>query len=1118
MNRAVSMWRACVAVTVAVATGTVSTAATVPLKSWVRVAACPAAVDENTTFQVEVEYHLDASEIPEAWPEKAATIFCWPNYPTPKSNHQSFGSVPTKRVRPGRGRVTFTCRAPGRDTTANLLLIFWLAPSQRDRWKAWGRRWDANVLIRRASGTLRLGSEKLMNVFTYDQPVRMRATLHDVKSGDVGATWEIRYRVIETGGAKVDEGRVPVRVERNGQEVAIPWRSKRRGCFCLEAEIPGRDEAQATFAVIPPARNATREQRRRFGLNYVFGFGYAGAMHEDVMDENARLARLLGASVCRTWMLWSHFEPEPGLRRWDHWDTIMDLAEKYGLDVNLLAYRYPAWAQDPDSTGARANPWGWSNPPRLDAWSDLVAAIGRRYRARLYAFEFGNEPNPMGAYWNGTAAEYALHLEAGQKAMKSVAPEIITTMAGGAFPQAFFRDVVAAGGGKHVDVVPLHYASADRCDQYKATMKLFGVHKPIWDNETGRGWNSVGKPFREDMRHLDTCDYIATRFTECLSRGVECLMYFLLRSDSWGLCRTDGGVRPGFAAYAVYTSKLTGAAFLGEFPLGARGAGYLFKRDGEPLVIAWGTDDEEAELDVGRTSMTISDLQGNERTLRAPASRARLPVRRRPAYFEGGDLDVLEAYVVPDLTPKRATVLAGDTCEFSLRLKNPYRRRLAGTVNVSAPAGWTTPEPQHFSLAPGANDSRPVIVSCPADATSDRARVEVSLDFSWSKLPRVGRAGELVVVDRSMVGNLVPNGDFEKGGVSPDGWGGVNGRAVAWERAEWPGFGRRCLRLKNAEPGWVTTSAGPFDVKPGQTYLYSAWVWSQRTGGGSNLYQTKRDGNKGRPLYNTQVFALADSAYWKLYTCRYKAPRDIVKIRLSPVIGKAGKGGWARYDNVGLRLYDGTDFMAECVKARRPVRPDGKLDEWDTSSPILLVGENQVAPDEGSRGRYEWSPKNASAVAYAMWDERNFYLAAEVQDQRIVTGRDGDRLVVSLDPARGTAESARASFELVLGEGEYRGTMFRPAARAGLNARTGALAVDGASSACAVRRVPGGMVYEMVLPFGEMKPFVPSFGRKLGFTLSLVDSDGAVGATVRWGGGAGAAWDPSLFGVLTIVD
>ena len=160
-----------------------------------------------------------------------------------------------------------------------------------------------------------------------------------------------------------------------------------------------------------------------------------------------------------------------------------------------------------------------------------------------------------------------------------------------------------------------------------------------------------------------------------------------------------------------------------------------------------------------------------------------------------------------------------------------------------------------------------------------------------------------------------------------------------------------------------------------------------------------------------------------------------------------------------------------------------------------------------------------------MYDDQNFYLAAEVFDQSHVSGGSGmaatkgDCLVLSIDPARGTADSSRAAFQVILAKHGSVPVMFRPAKRSGVNSRTGNLNVDGAVSACAVAVTDEGMTYEVVLPIGEMRPFVPGFGRKLGLTVTLIDhdKDGRTG-TVEWGAGAGAGWNTTLFGVLTLIE
>ena len=60
-------------------------------------------------------------------------------------------------------------------------------------------------------------------------------------------------------------------------------------------------------------------------------------------------------------------------------------------------------------------------------------------------------------------------------------------------------------------------------------------------------------------------------------------------------------------------------------------------------------------------------------------------------------------------------------------------------------------------------------------------------------------------------------------------------------------------------------------------------------------------------------------------------------------------------------------------------------------------------------------------------------------------------------------------------------------------------------------------MYELRIPWSEVRGLTPEIGVKLGLSLRLSDADGAKFGRINWGMGHDPAWSPSAFGVLTLV-
>jgi Carbohydrate family 9 binding domain-like/Glycosyl hydrolase family 26 len=198
---------------------------------------------------------------------------------------------------------------------------------------------------------------------------------------------------------------------------------------------------------------------------------------------------------------------------------------------------------------------------------------------------------------------------------------------------------------------------------------------------------------------------------------------------------------------------------------------------------------------------------------------------------------------------------------------------------------------------------------------------------------------------------------------------------------------------------------------------------------------------------------------------------------------------------------------------------DGKLDDWDKSTPIVM--KDKYYFKEGA----DWGGvSDLSGSAYLMWDDENIYLAAVIEDkiplvnkqkkQNIWNG-DAIEVVLSVDPK---ADPKRTRFK----KGDYQ-----------IGFSTG----DGKSNPAIIwnwqrRRIPAGSeiivkktrkplgyVLEAKIPweFFRLKS-APAKGTKLGFDIAFDDADysGVRERQFIWNGDFNFYKDPSVWGILEL--
>jgi hypothetical protein len=207
------------------------------------------------------------------------------------------------------------------------------------------------------------------------------------------------------------------------------------------------------------------------------------------------------------------------------------------------------------------------------------------------------------------------------------------------------------------------------------------------------------------------------------------------------------------------------------------------------------------------------------------------------------------------------------------------------------------------------------------------------------------------------------------------------------------------------------------------------------------------------------------------------------------------------------------------VRTDSPVVVDGKLTEWDRSSPISMLDISYLK--EG----LEWTgPEDLSGKAYLMWDDTNLYLAAEITDriplvnnmkkQNIWNG-DAIEMVISMDPKADSKRTyfGRKDYQVGFGTGDGKGntpTIWNWQRRR----------VPKDSEIAVIKtNNPAGYVLEAAIPWEFFRPkFTPAKGIKLGFDIAFDDADkkGVREKQFIWNGDYMFYKDPSVWGVLEL--
>lgn len=235
------------------------------------------------------------------------------------------------------------------------------------------------------------------------------------------------------------------------------------------------------------------------------------------------------------------------------------------------------------------------------------------------------------------------------------------------------------------------------------------------------------------------------------------------------------------------------------------------------------------------------------------------------------------------------------------------------------------------------------------------------------------------------------------------------------------------------------------------------------------------------------------------------------------------------------------EILGRCLAGTTPIVIDGNLDDWNTSSPIVIDQEAQVIRDVSF-----WQGENdLSATVYVTWDEENLYLAADVTEDTPygaiemlpLDGEDNFKVYISTDPTADPARTAYGTNDFLLYlivDNSYWDTAFdRTMVEKDLLERFTTKGMDGGEDVLtgyekASVLTTTGFIYEAVIPWSnfsnaKIPVYTPAVGDTVNFNFAITDISYPCPGTeyipqMAWTGTLDINTNPSLWGRLTFAE
>ena len=924
----------------------------------------------------------------------------------------------------------------------------------------------------------------------------------------------LTYEIRDAFGKTVKKGESSIR--NNHAILSLP--TTQRGWYEVICTLPGGTKKKSAYAVLEPVQKEYIE-KSRFGCHAVKGFSYLPSYWPEEQERKLHRAWRAGAKWVRLHGIkWALMQPSKDTPPdWTTLDARIAMLEKYKMGIMLQTGMTPKWAS-PTRSERLIPPIGVKeyqlHPPENEAWKRYISALTAHCRGKIHYYEIWNEPNFQSCFWlSGSPKDYARLIRTAYQAAKASDPNCKIVAGGLVDAHVFLEETLKANQGKAwFDVMAFHYVIRSLSyDRWRQVLREY-PSMPLFNSEES-WWNS------DDP--LEFASKVVKGHVIEAANGVQktfAFNFFDNRafSPQYGSVNGDGTPLPAYAAYRTMTHRLEKANYIGSLTGGKSPLKlHLFLRDKTPVIVGWtdGKAPVRAELFPETKIVSVVDLMDRETPLVTQNGRTEITFTSTPCFIEGGDAAWLTRLTelrrtLPDQLNGKAGTTLKRTLSGKIRQTTDFRLTLpetwTGSIKKSSADRWTLNIQIPENAAPG-NHSLPIVVS----ENGKNARFQLSVKVSS------GNAQD----------NLLRNGDFAQNGKNAPAFWYKGGRGTLTFLPGGGINGTNACRGENSGNGGVFWgSARRIKVSAGEEYLLSVTAKGEKGTFGIICTITDANGKKLSPLRpGINMLNSRTSADWKVYhdTIHITHP-DAAYMNIALLVNHASKGS-VTFDNISLyalnerypaakRLWKGV-----CKKAAGPVTADGNLSEWKDIPAMQINRREEVRlTTPGSA----WSgEQDLSASLKMMRDAQNLYLAIEVRDDTesprfpVTEAWKGDSVQLAFDPLLAGQDFS----DLLLAETpegkpvvwRYR-KFWTPELLTGITA-TGELK----SAKLAVRRIPGGKIWEAVIPLRELYPLTAA-STECGFSFLVNDNDGKGRKLIEWSSGIGGKKNPKAFGLLLL--
>ena len=488
------------------------------------------------------------------------------------------------------------------------------------------------------------------------------------------------------------------------------------------------------FAVAVPLPPLGKAGDSPFGITQEFNLN-PGLFNPLEAETLFKLSAMAGNRWYRLWTTWDEVEKEPGKRDWSVMDKIVELAEKYHLELYpVICGGSLSWQNNlKPGTKRETHTAAYYMPRDIKQWQEYLKDFASRYKGRINYFQMGNESDCRPSFYPFSPQYYLEYLKAGYEAVKSASPEAKIGLAGFCWAPFYPDKPFAAGDASfsmaafldlnpqpYFDIVDIHLYSLssqnktwDVCvapvKALRNTLRRYGVDKkPLWNSETGFPSGVKGTICGYDTSPVIS-DYEQARriiewYVQSLALGIERNFNYHVTHFS-GLFTDNLDPKISLPAHRNLVNQLLNMKFVEELPLAAGLRGYRFTGDHQ-MIAAWSPAGMfPVAVLTGGSPVDVVDMMGNSKKLETAGNMTLYELGPDPVFF----VSAAPVRVVNFITA--SAVLSGQAGEVQLRVElvNPT----SSVMNIKLGAAFTDKAATVRDIQLPANKQEQVLLSIP---------------------------------------------------------------------------------------------------------------------------------------------------------------------------------------------------------------------------------------------------------------------------------------------------------------------------------------------------------------------------------------------------------------------